>query len=131
MEEKQPEPSQTAVNPIKQHKYKITNLYFDGKYTKFYSLDQAENPETLIQELAVCRPKGGMKHVVGTIKAIVPGRWYKYKDTIVGIEFLDPMGDSNGEYKYTRYFHTQHNHAVFLPINEVYVRYDNPTMPDV
>ena len=130
MEEKQPGSPKTAANPIQQHKYKITNLHFDGKYTRFYTLDQAEYPETLIQELAVCTPKRGMKHVIGTIKAIVPGR-NRYENTIVGIEFLDPLGDSNGQYKLTRYFHTQRNHAVFLPINEVYIPYHDQMKSDV
>ncbi|KAI6659760.1 hypothetical protein LOD99_10650, partial [Oopsacas minuta] len=124
--EKQPQYAIVAAKQT-QPKYSLIKLMLNGKFQEFYSLKQVDDPNTLIGELILCRSKLSCDYVVGTLKVIIPVQ-YQYDKTIAGIEFIDPLGNSNGEFNGKRYFKTNHFCAIFLPINEVYMCYNKQTI---
>ena len=121
--EKQAQYSQVAAKHKQHPKYIITTIIVNGIYSRFYSLDQVDNPSDLTGEFVVCRSKYGHDYVVGTLKVVIPSK-LKFEKTIAGIEFLDKFGDSSGTYKGTSYFKAKSGCALFLPTNEVYLSYN-------
>ncbi|KAI6660849.1 hypothetical protein LOD99_13573 [Oopsacas minuta] len=124
--EKQPQYAKVAAKQI-QPKYSLTRIMFNGKYQEFYSLNQVADPNTLKGELILCRSKRNYDYVVGTLKVIIPAQ-YKQDKAIAGIEFIDSLGNSNGEFSGKHYFQTKKFCAVFLPITEVYMSYKQQMM---
>ena len=123
VKEKQAQYSQVVTKHKQQRKYNITDLRVNGEYSHFYTLNQVDDPSDFIGELVVCRSKSNLEFVIGTLKVIVPPK-FKHDKTIAGIEFFDKFGDCYGSYVGISYFKTRSKCALFIPIAEVYIGYN-------
>ena len=95
----------------------------NGKYSQFYTLSQVDNPSELVGDLVVCRAKWKYEYVIGTLKVVIPTK-YKYQKALAGIEFTGEFGDCFGSYLGVSYFKTNYRCALFIPITEVYISYN-------
>ena len=87
-------------------------------------MSQVDNPSELVGELVVCRStKRESEIVIGTLKVVIPTK-YKYQKALAGIEFTGEFGDCFGSYLGVSYFKTNYRCALFIPITEVYISYN-------
>ena len=90
-------------------------------------MSQVENPVEHLGGIVFCRRRTQhtAEYVAGTLQAIIPPN-YMHEKTIAGIEFVDPLGDCDGELSHKRYFKSKPKHALFIVTDMVYIPCKDP-----